>query len=371
VTRTVVHFVDSDTFGGSEQSLLHLLAGLDRARWRPVLLHHPAAELARLVAGARAAGVLVRAVPRVGDRRGLWRLPALLHAVAAERPDVFHAHLNWPLACKFGLAAAALARVPAVVATVQLFVDSLVNRNVRAQVRAVSLGVDRYFAVSEHVRDRLAAGLHLPVRKLRVVYNGIDPGPFGRPADPALRAALAGSDPARPIVLAVARLSPQKGLDVLVDAAAQVPDAAFVVAGGGPERAVLEARARDRGVAARVTFLGPREDVPALLAACDVFVLPSLFEGLPLSVLEAMAAERPVVASRIGGTGEAVVDGCTGRLVPPGDPAALAAAIRELLARPDLARRYAAAGRARLEERFTARRMVEKVSAEYEELRAR
>ena len=365
--RTVVQYLDSDVFGGSEQAALQLLAGLDRARWRPLLLYHPEAGLARLLEGARAADVQAYAVPRVTDANLLLRLPGLLRAVGAMRPAVFHAHLNWPLACKFGLVAAAVRRVPAIVATVHLFVEDLVNRNVRLQVRAVGIGVHRYLTVSRHVRDRLAAAIGLPDPKLQVVPNGIDPAPFTRLADPALRARLTG-DPNRPLVFTAARLSSQKALDVLLSAAALVPEAVFVIAGDGPDRAALEARAEALGLAQRVRFLGARGDIPDLLAVCDVFVLPSLFEGLPISVLEAMAAAKPVVATRIGGTDEAVVDGQTGILVPPGDARSLAAALQTILAVPARARRFGAAGRERLQARFTAQTMINGVSAVYEEL---
>jgi glycosyltransferase involved in cell wall biosynthesis len=367
VTRTVVHFVDSDTFGGSEQSLLHLLAGLDRGRWRPVLIHHPAPGLRQLVQGAAAAGVAVRAVPRVSDRNFAWRLPGFVGALAAEQPAVFHAHLNWPLACKFGFLAARLRGVPAIVGTAQLFVEALVNGSVRLQQRVVSAGVHRYFAVSSHVAERLAASFGIPEGKLGVVYNGIDPAPFELPPDPGLRAELTKGAQAS-VVLTLARLSPQKGIDTLLAAAASVPTAHFVIVGDGPDRPTLEAQAGALGVAGRVSFLGHRRDVPALLQCCDLFVLPSLFEGLPLAVLEAMAAGKPVVASRIGGTDEAVLDGVTGLLVPASDPAALAEAIRTVLADSSLAGRLGAAGRARLHAEFTARHMVHAVETAYDEL---
>ncbi|HEX5387004.1 MAG TPA: glycosyltransferase family 4 protein [Gemmatimonadales bacterium] len=367
--RSVIHYVDSDTFGGSEQSLLHLIAGLDRARWRPLLLLHPAPGLARLVDGARAAGVPVRTVPRVTDRDVLTRMPALLAAVGTGGPAVLHAHLNWPLAGKFGLLAATLRRIPAV-ATAQLFVESLVNRNVRAQFRVVSAGVRRYLAVSRHVAARLGAAFGVPDRKLSVVYNGIDPAPFERAADPALRARITGN-PLRPLVFTAARLTPQKGLDVLLDAAVRVPGAVFAIAGEGPERAALEARAAALGLTDRVRFLGARSDVADLLVSSDLFVLPSRFEGLPLSVLEAMAAGKAVVASRIGGTDEAVADGISGTLVPPGDPAALAVAVCALLGDPARAGRMGDAGRAAVHERFTAREMARAVAAVYDEVLAR
>ena len=116
----------------------------------------------------------------------------------------------------------------------------------------------------------------------------------------------------RPIVLTVARLDPQKGHRYLLAAATEVPEAVFALVGEGGERAALENQARTLGVAERVRFLGHRDDVPELLAACDLFVLPSLYEGLPLSVLEAMAAAKPVVATAIDGTTEAVVHEVTG-----------------------------------------------------------
>ncbi|HTK40123.1 MAG TPA: glycosyltransferase family 4 protein [Gemmatimonadales bacterium] len=370
MTRTVIHFVDSDTFGGSEQSLLHLLAGLDRNRWRPVLLHHPAAGLAQLVQGAQAAGVAVRSVPRMTDRNFAWRLAALGRVLVQERPAVFHAHLNWPLACKFGLLTARALRVPAIVGTAQLFVEALVNRSVRVQQRIVAAAVDRYLAVSSHVARRLAESLRIPDRKIRVVHNGIDPAPFEMSWE-ARPAADVNREPRQPSVVTLARLSAQKGIDTLLTAASQVPEARFFIVGDGSERAALEAQAQSLGVSDRVSFLGHRRDVPALLASADVFAFPSLFEGLPLSVLEAMAAAKPVVASRVGGTDEAVVDGVTGILVPPSDPAALAQAIRTVLADPQLAARLGGAGRARVHEAFTAQAMVRGVEAVYDELLAR
>lgn len=365
--RTVVHYVDSDVFGGSEQVALELLAGLDRAKWRPVLLHHPEPGLARLIDRAEKAGVPTRATPRVSDRNLLARLPGLMRAVGAERPAVFHAHLTWPLACKFGLVAAAVRGVPAVVATAHLFVEHLMNWKVRLQLRAVGLGVHRYLAVSRHVHDRLVATLGLPGRKLRIVPNGIDPARFTRPADPALRARLDPSQ-GRPLVFTAARLAPQKGLDLLLEAAALVPEARFVIAGDGPERGALEARAAALGVAPRLRLLGTRDDVADWLAACDLYVLPSLFEGLPISVLEAMAASKPVVATRIGGTDEAVADGETGILVTPGDASALAGAIRTFISDPERARVAGDAGRRRFEARFTSGAMVAAVTATYQEL---
>lgn len=187
-----------------------------------------------------------------------------------------------------------------------------------------------------------------PAGRIVVIPNGIEE------ADPAEPVELAP----RPAILEVARLAEVKGQRVLLDALARL-DAHLVLVGrdletdGAYERGLREQVDR-LGIAERVVFAGPREDVPALLAGCEVFCLPSFEEGLPLTVLEAMAQGRPVVATAVGGTPEAVVDGETGLLVPPGDVDALADALRSLLADPARARRLGEAGLARARERFSA-----------------
>jgi len=199
------------------------------------------------------------------------------------------------------------------------------------------------------------------------VHNGISLAPFERGARGRLREGLAqGSD--RPIVLTLARLAPQKGVEYLVEAAARVPDVLFVVAGDGPDREALERKAESCGVKERVLFLGHRQDVPELLESCDLFVLPSLYEGLPVSVLEAMASGRPVIATRIGGTDEAVEDDVNGLLVPPADPIALASAIRRLLADRSLAQRLSARARDRVRREFSSETVAAHTAAIYEEL---
>lgn len=226
--------------------------------------------------------------------------------------------------------------------------------------------VDRYLAVSDEVAERLQASLRIPARKIEVVRNGIPLDRFAGAAPGALAHLRSGNG--RPLVLTVARLDPQKGHTYLLQAAALVPEAVFALVGDGEQRAALEAQARSLGLQDRVLFLGHRADIPELLASCDLFVLPSLFEGFPLSVLEAMAAGKAVVTSDIGGTDEAVVHRETGLLVPPGDATALAAAIRTLLGDPGLAKRFGEAGQAKALREFSAGRVVRRVSEIYEEL---
>jgi len=364
VTRRVVHYVDSDTFGGSEEAALHLMASLDRGRWEPVLLHHREPGIRRLVDEAARVGIRAHAVPRQARNR-IAGLIALWRALRAERPAIFHAHLSWPFACKSGVRAAWLAGVPAIVGTAQLYLAPVDGRR-----PPLVLGLyRRILAVSEEVKRRYAAELGVPARTLVVVRNAIRMPAAAPVRSAALRATLVDGRPDF-VVLTPARLHPQKGHTYLLQAAAQVPDATFVLAGDGPLRTDLEAEARDLGVAGRCVFLGQRADVPALLAAADLFVLPSLFEGLPVSVLEAMAAERPVVATAIGGTDEAITSEESGLLVPPRDPAALASAIRRLQADPALARRLATAARARVAREFSSEVMARNVMRVYDEVLA-
>jgi glycosyltransferase involved in cell wall biosynthesis len=204
------------------------------------------------------------------------------------------------------------------------------------------------------------------------VRSGIDPEEFSaRPgARERVRAAL-GIGPGEVLVGTVACLKPQKAPLDLVEGAALAlrvePRLRFVVAGDGELRGAVEARARDLGLGERFRLLGWRRDVPDLLAGLDLFVLTSLFEGLPRAVLQAMVAGVPVVATAVGGTPEVVRDGETGLLVRPGDPAAAAAAVVRLTGEPETARRLAAAASRRIGEEFEIRRMVRTLDELYAE----
>ena len=365
MTRTVVHVSDSQLFGGTEQVILQLLEGLSGRGWNCVLLHPSVQTTSPLVEGARSLGVEHCNSETLVSFSGLARLPRLIRQLRRIRPTVVHVHLTTPLACRFALIAAACARVPAVVATAHLYID-VSSKRVVAQQRVLATVVDRYIAVSKHMGARLRDRLGVPANKIRTVPNGVQLERFERRSRNGLRDRLTGGADV-PVILTVARLHVQKGISFLLDAAREVPDALFAIAGDGPQRAALEQEVRARGLSERVRFLGFRNDIPDLLANSDVLVLPSLYEGMPVSVLEAMAAGKPVVATLIGGTDEAVVDGHTGFLVPPGDAPALAAAIRRVIHDRALAERLGANGRARVAAQFTAQMMTEGVADVYEE----
>jgi glycosyltransferase involved in cell wall biosynthesis len=186
---------------------------------------------------------------------------------------------------------------------------------------------------------RALANHWLPAANLRLTHYGIDLAAIrAQAAQPTTRAALGVPEDA-PLVGTVGRLIPQKGLRFLFAAIPTLlqsaPAAHVLVVGDGELRGALEAQCRALGIAERVHFLGASDQPWRLLAACDVIALPSLFEGLPLTTLEALAAERPVVAADVGGTAEVIIPGRTGLLVPPRDVAALAKALARLLAQPD------------------------------------
>jgi glycosyltransferase involved in cell wall biosynthesis len=366
--RTVLHYVDSNAFGGTEQTILTLLASLDRSRWRAVLAHHADPGLALLLQEIRRLEIKSCALPRLQGRSAAHGILEFYRLLRTERPAVFHAHMNWPFACARALALAALARIPAVTATLQVFPRTLEPARRYKQQIAWS-GVDRFLAVSDHVADGLTRVFGIASLKVRVVRNGIVIATYQCPAKASLRASLL-KGPQRGLVLTVGRLHEQKGHRYLLEAATKVPNATFVFAGDGPLREDLEAQARTLNLGDRVVFLGHRDDVAELLAACDIFVLPSLFEGYPLSVMEAAAAGKPIVATNVGGTDEAIQSGENGLLVPSADPDALAQAINDLLRDPIRAEQLATSAKLRAQTEFSADTMWLRTVAIYDEVLA-
>jgi glycosyltransferase involved in cell wall biosynthesis len=231
----------------------------------------------------------------------------------------------------------------------------------------------RAVAISSAVRERLRQG-GVPEQRIRVIPSAVDPAALrpGRSRDEMRQAQGATRDSI--CVLALAALVPRKGIDVLLEASARPALRAaplrLWIAGDGPERAALEARAEALGVASRVSFLGRRDDKADLLAGCDLLALPSRAEGLGVAALEAMACGRAVLASRVGGLAEAVVHERTGLLVPPGDVDALAAALTRLVGDAALRARLGAAGPGRIAECYSAEAMCESYARLYRELLA-
>ena len=322
--------------------------------------------------------------PSPGGRRLLDRAAALgLPTLAFDRPDELpafferqqaglvhlHAGIGWE---GHGASRVAHASGHLVLRTEHLPYLLTDPEQQRAYTDALS-HVGRVLCVSRGARrSHVEAGV--PEDLLCAVPNGI-PDPI-RPeaADvDAVRRELGIPDGA-PLVLTVGRFTEQKGYDVYLDAAPAVleavPGARLVWVGDGPLWEPMRAEAERRGLTDRLLLVGRRSDVPALMAAADLFALPSRFEGLPLVVLEALAAGLPTVGTRVIGTEEAILDGETGRLVPPEDPDAFAHALVDALHDDARRRRWSVHARADFERRWTSERMARGTAAVYDALLA-
>lgn len=360
--RTIAYFTDSAEFGGAERYLLRILQQLDRDCWDPVLYYYASEGITTLIEAASELGVALRPIPQMPlGMKGARRALGFARALRKEQIAVFHANLTWPLSCKYGLAAAVLARVPGILATMHSFPSVEYTWSTRLQQRLLARWMDRIIVVSQAMKKQIQQAFWIPTDKIEVIYNGVPQTTASGP--PVGNVPLNG---ARPVVFTAARLDEQKGLNYLLQAAALVPTARFVVAGEGPLCEVLKRMAGEYGVGERVFLIGFQTEIAEWLAQADLFVLPSLLEGLPLSILEAMAASKPVVATQIEGIDEVVVAGETGLLVPPANPPALAEAILSLLADPARAAAMGRAGKARVQRLFSFESMVAGVMECYE-----
>ncbi|MGE0711943.1 MAG: glycosyltransferase family 4 protein [Planctomycetota bacterium] len=356
----VLHLNTEPTWRGGEQQLLYLMDGLAARGVEQELVAQPGAPMAER---ARAKGHAVTEL----RMRGEVDLPAALalrrRALAGEF-SVLHAHTSH--AHTLGAVAAALiggARKPKLV--VARRVDFSIYRRSFFGLNGLKYrhGVDQYVTVSEAIRQVLIAD-GIPPERIETVHSGIELARIAEAPDrrAELRAELEVPE-GHALVGNVAHMADHKGQRYLLDAAPQVlaaaPRTTFVIVGDGELRADLLAHADALGIAGAVRFPGFRKDVPSLLKAMDVFVMPSHMEGLGTSVLDALAAGCPVVGTEAGGMPEILIDGETGLVCPVRDPAAIARALLRLLGDPALARRLAEAGAARVAARFSTDAMVE------------
>ena len=230
---------------------------------------------------------------------------------------------------------------------------------------------DRVVTISEAIRDVLV-DQGVDPSLIRCVRSALDPEPFSNPCPDSGLPGDWGIEDGDLVVAMAAQFIPRKGHDVLLDAMPRIreahPNVRFVLFGRGPLRDKVAERVRDEGLQGSVVLPGFRDDLPALLPCLDLLVHPAMLEGLGIILLQAGASGLPVVASAVGGIPEVVVDGETGRLVPPGDPDALAVAVSDLLSDPEKLRSMGAAGRFRVYREFSVTGMVEGNLKVYREL---
>ena len=367
----VVLLTDSDAFAGTERHMLDLARGLSNLN---VAVTLACPSPAKLEDAARAERLPTLSIPK----RGLvdWGAARTLAArLRSGKTDILHAH-NGRTALAAALAMRLAGRGRCVMTQHFLEPNHATQHGPKAAVSSAAhhwvVGqMSAILAISEAVREAMLAREEAPDAKITVVPNGISAPDSGNPAE--TRQAL-GLSANVPLVVCAARLEREKDVASLITAMKSVretvPTAQCLVAGEGSEKAALQAQLQSLGLEDGVTLLGFRTDAPALMAAADVFVLPSLAEPFGLVLLEAMALSRPVVATRAGGPTEIVADGETGFLVPPSSPDALADAVTRLLAHPPLCRRLGENGHRRFQERFTAARMAEATLAVYRSVNA-
>jgi glycosyltransferase involved in cell wall biosynthesis len=307
--------------------------------------------------------------PSFLDVRVLWPLVLQLRA---ERPDILHCHLV--RANLYGRIAARLAGVKGVICSIRgidgyVTSPDLIPRALRLVERLTACWVAKYAAVSETARLAIIKHLQISPEKIVTILNAVDLAPFQarRGNGASLRAAWE-LPPEAVVVGSVGRLGPLKNYANLIrwvgELTAAFPKVHLLLIGDGEERLALEALIKELHLGDRVRLLGHREDIPEMLGTMDIFAFPSLSEGLPRAVMEAMAAGLPCVVMDVGGNAEAVVDGHTGYVVPPGDGPGFKAALTRLLRDGELRKKLGAAGKKRAFTLFNPKRLA----AEYEAL---
>ncbi|HEY3175152.1 MAG TPA: glycosyltransferase [Candidatus Polarisedimenticolia bacterium] len=367
---TVLFVCDFNAHGGTQTHLLHLFRSLDRVRVRPWLaaltvdadLSRRLAELDIEVSDMHLRGAL--------NPRTMLAIGGLAVAARRRRVDLVHGYLY-----QGNIMAAAVSRL-----TGAPCVTSVRNLDIWKSARhrfASSLAHRRAARVlfnSEAVRDQVVKRERIDRSCTLVIPNGVPRPVTGEPGGAGPPLAWL-EERAGPTIVCVASLRSKKGHTHLLEAfrrvRSRVPEAGLLLLGDGPLRGPLALEASRPDLDGAVFFAGHRADVASILSRCDLFALSSLEEGMPNALLEAMAAGLPSVVTRVGGTAEVVEEGSTGYLVPPGDPAALAARLTELLLDPDLRRRQGEAARRRLESSFSLEKMTTAYHALYDDVLGR
>ena len=361
---SVFHLVEDLKTGGAERVIADIVEGLDRKRFE--------ARVWCLTRGGETADELLEKGVEVRIL-GIWsyhnplNIIRLSRLLKKEKPDIVHTHGYF--ASVIGRLAAKKAGLPIIITHVHSTYWEYKKRHLLIE-RYLSRCTHRIICCSEAVKNFVTGHEKIKEDKTVVIYNGVDEERFLPVQDPSPVRARLGIDRESPVVGTVSSLTPHKGQKYLIQAAAKIrekyPATRFLIVGDGPLRRSLEEQALGLSLQSSLIFTGARRDIPDLLSLMDIFVLPSSSrEGLGIAIIEAMAMEKPTVATDIGGIPEVVQDGETGLLVRPGDSAALAKAIIELIDNPDRAKAMGKKGRNRFAQKFTRKTMLSKIEDLY------
>ena len=371
----ILYFIEALGIGGTERQLVELLKHLDREKYQPIVacLHREGPFLqdilnlkVQVIQFGLGGGVI-----RVVGLKWLFQLGQFLRR---ERISIVHTYLLHPNF--LGMLAASMAGTP-----VKIMSERIVNYFENERYQGIRFKVADYIAQrladviivnAEAIKEYMIEQHGTPRSKIKVVYNGVDLKTFDVDTDVEARRSELGLSLTAPVLGIVASLQPKKDhytfFEALRIVAAKVPTMQALIIGDGPLRDRLQNRVNEIALSPNVRFLGIRSDVPFLLPLLDVMTLSSIREGFPNAISEAMAARKPVVATDVGGVTELMVDGTTGLVVPPRNPAALAQAMLSLLGNEEKAREMGRAARKRVEDHFSVSRMVVETEQLYEEL---
>lgn len=360
----VLHLIDGLRIGGAEMLLRDLSVGLERRGYRVSIGYSTSGAL---VQELNALGLPLTRLPR------LMRIDPILFGGMVRlclrgAPQIVHTHLF--KSDIHGRLAARMAGVPVVVSTLHSMDRWAKIRPLGSLYGLTARYADRIVAVSKEVRRYYGAHTGIPDEKFSTIENGVNVQRFEQQAAAGdlVRQGL-GLDPSAPLLGVVGRLTPPKDHATFLRAAMlisrKVPQARFLIVGDGPLRKALEAQTRALGLSEVLTFTGLRKDIPAVLAALDVLVFSSLWEGLPVALLEGMAAARPVVATSVGGIPDVVLPGRTALLAPPSDAEALAQACLYLIANDNMRQAMGQLGYERARTHFSIEVMVDRTAKLY------
>jgi len=352
----VIQIVLSLKCGGLERLVLDLASRLNNSRFRSSICCLD--EAGELASEAEALGIKVIVTKR-RPGRDVFLPFKLAKILKEENVDIVHTHN--PGALIYGTIAARLAGTKVVINTRH----GRERRPVNGLIWAMN---DTIAAISKDAKERLLKYNKINPKKINIVHNGVEIERFSSSQNKDTKKKLLNTQTDCQIIGTVSRLAEEKDQFTILEAFSKVSKniskVRLVFVGDGPLRKELENYSGKIGISNKVIFLGFQKDIGEIVKTFNLFSLPSLTEGISLSLLEAMAAGKPCVATNVGGNPEVVVDGETGILVPPKDPQAMADAIVKILRNPELAQKMGAAGRRRVEEKFSLDRMV----GEYEEL---